>query len=136
MAVGLSCFMGAITSLTFLKGIQINPSSLELYPYDFAKEAFTISQPFHIANSYGLFRRMTGVGGRPEIVIRGGGGGEGEKWKEYDLWYKPGSNPEVPPPIVMPHQPRFDWQIWFSALGKVETETFLLHFVYKILNND
>ena len=24
-----------------------------------------------ITNSYGLFRRMTGVGGRPELIIQG-----------------------------------------------------------------
>ena len=28
-------------------------------------------QPYHVTSSYGLFRRMTGVGGRPEVVIEG-----------------------------------------------------------------
>lgn len=30
--------------------------------------------------------------------------------------YKPG-NLSRPPPIVVPHQPRLDWQMWFAALG-------------------
>jgi len=45
---------------------------------------------FHIANSYGLFRRMTGVDGRPEVVIEGSDSIEGP-WKEYEFLYKPGN---------------------------------------------
>lgn len=30
--------------------------------------------------------------------------------------YKPG-NLSAPPPVVTPHQPRLDWQMWFAALG-------------------
>lgn len=30
--------------------------------------------------------------------------------------YKPG-NVSRPPPVVVPHQPRLDWQMWFAALG-------------------
>lgn len=30
--------------------------------------------------------------------------------------YKPG-NVSRAPPIVVPHQPRLDWQMWFAALG-------------------
>lgn len=30
--------------------------------------------------------------------------------------YKPG-NVSRPPPLVAPHQPRLDWQMWFAALG-------------------
>lgn len=44
----------------------------------------------HISNSYGLFRRMTGVDGRPEVVIEGSDSIEGP-WKEYEFLYKPGN---------------------------------------------
>lgn len=37
---------------------------------------------------------------------------------------------------VMPHQPRFDWQLWFSALGNIDSEYYLVHFLYKLLNDD
>ncbi|XP_016402312.1 lipase maturation factor 2-like [Sinocyclocheilus rhinocerous] len=30
--------------------------------------------------------------------------------------YKPG-NMSAAPPVVTPHQPRLDWQMWFAALG-------------------
>ncbi len=33
--------------------------------------AFELTNRYQLVNSYGLFRRMTGVGGRPEVVIEG-----------------------------------------------------------------
>lgn len=44
----------------------------------------------HLTNSYGLFRRMTGVGGRPEIIIEGANDLKGP-WLEYHFLYKPGN---------------------------------------------
>ena len=35
---------------------------------------------YELTHSYGLFRRMTGVGGRPEIIIEGANEIDG-KWK-------------------------------------------------------
>ncbi|XP_046299430.1 lipase maturation factor 2 isoform X1 [Marmota monax] len=67
-----------------------------------------------LANSYGLFRRMTGLGGRPEVVLEGSY--NGHHWTEIEFMYKPG-NVSRPPPVVVPHQPRLDWQMWFAALG-------------------
>ncbi|XP_047405845.1 lipase maturation factor 2 isoform X1 [Sciurus carolinensis] len=67
-----------------------------------------------LANSYGLFRRMTGLGGRPEVVLEGSY--DGHHWTEIEFMYKPG-NVSRPPPVVVPHQPRLDWQMWFAALG-------------------
>ena len=42
-----------------------------------------------ITSPYGLFRRMTGVGGRPELIIEGSNDLEAN-WKEYEFLYKPG----------------------------------------------
>ena len=42
-----------------------------------------------VTHSYGLFRSMTGVGGRPEVVIEGALRESGP-WKEYHFTYKPG----------------------------------------------
>lgn len=67
-----------------------------------------------LANSYGLFRRMTGLGGRPEVVLQGSY--DGHHWTEIEFMYKPG-NVSWMPPVVTPHQPRLDWQMWFAALG-------------------
>ncbi len=33
--------------------------------------AFKLTDRYQLVSSYGLFRRMTGVGGRPEVVIEG-----------------------------------------------------------------
>ncbi|KAF4101140.1 hypothetical protein G5714_017572 [Onychostoma macrolepis] len=76
--------------------------------------AFELTDRYQLVNSYGLFRRMTGVGGRPEVVIEGSM--DRNTWTEIEFMYKPG-NMSAAPPVVAPHQPRLDWQMWFAALG-------------------
>jgi len=84
---------------------------------------------------------MTGVnGGRPELIIKGSNdynevNGEGT-WKEYEFYYKPTAASEMPK-FIMPHQPRFDWQLWFSALApNIDGEYYLVHFLYKLFKKD
>ncbi|XP_049740728.1 lipase maturation factor 2 isoform X2 [Elephas maximus indicus] len=79
-----------------------------------AHRLFGAVEHLQLANSYGLFRQMTGLGGRPEVVLEGSY--DGNHWTEIEFMYKPG-NMSRPPPIVAPHQPRLDWQMWFAALG-------------------
>lgn len=79
-----------------------------------AHRLFSSVDHLQLANSYGLFRRMTGVGGRPEVVLEGSY--DGQHWTEIEFMYKPG-NVSRPPPFLIPHQPRLDWQMWFAALG-------------------
>lgn len=79
-----------------------------------AHRLFGSVEHLQLANSYGLFRRMTGVGGRPEVVLEGSY--DGQHWTEIEFMYKPG-NVSRPPPFLTPHQPRLDWQMWFAALG-------------------
>jgi len=67
--------------------------------------------PIHISNTYGLFTHMTTS--RPEIIIEGSN--DGELWLAYEFKYKPGAL-DRRLPIVAPHQPRLDWQMWFAAL--------------------
>ena len=38
---------------------------------EFASSVFYKLHDFRVSNGYGLFRRMTGVGGRPEVVLEG-----------------------------------------------------------------
>ncbi|KYN43556.1 Lipase maturation factor 2 [Trachymyrmex septentrionalis] len=85
----------------------------------------------HITNRYGLFSRMTGVDGRPEIVIEGSDSIEGP-WKEYEFLYKPG-NVNNSLPFVAPHQPRLDWQMWFAALGTYQQNPWLMSLAYRLL---
>lgn len=86
---------------------------------------------FHVVNSYGLFRRMTGVGGRPEIIIEGSNSLD-SGWKEINFLYKPG-NKGSSPPFIVPHQPRLDWQMWFAALGTYKENPWLASFMYRLL---
>lgn len=44
----------------------------------------------HIVNQYGLFDKITGINGRPEIIIEGSNNVEGP-WVEYNFLYKPGN---------------------------------------------
>lgn len=87
----------------------------------------------HLTNSYGLFRRMTGVGGRPEVIIEGANNIEGP-WLEYSFLYKPG-NVNTSLSFVAPHQPRLDWQMWFAALGTYHQNPWLMSLTYRLLNN-
>lgn len=54
------------------------------------KQMYEKVNHLHIVNSYGLFRRMTGVDGRPEVIIEGSDDIDGP-WKEYEFLYKPGN---------------------------------------------
>ncbi|KAJ8023409.1 Lipase maturation factor 2 [Holothuria leucospilota] len=87
----------------------------------------------HLTHSYGLFRRMTGVGGRPEIIIEGSNNLTAG-WKPYEFLYKPGDVAAVPA-VVTPHQPRLDWQMWFAALGSYRHNPWFISFIYRLLHN-
>jgi len=85
-------------------------------------------EPFRSLNGYGLFRVMTRT--RPEIVVEGSP--DGVTWKTYEFKYKAG-DPTRAPPIVAPHQPRLDWQMWFAALADVRQEPWFVNFLVRLL---
>ncbi|KAM6303014.1 lipase maturation factor 2 [Podargus strigoides] len=91
---------------------------------------FSAVERFQVVNSYGLFRRMTGVGGRPEVVLEGSY--DGQSWTEIEFMYKPG-NVSRAPPVVAPHQPRLDWQMWFAALDHHSSSPWFTAFVHRLL---
>ncbi|XP_037071545.1 lipase maturation factor 2-like [Pollicipes pollicipes] len=88
-------------------------------------------QPFHVFGSYGLFKQMTGVGGRPEIVMEGAHALEGP-WQEIEFRYKPG-DVATQPSLVLPHQPRLDWQMWIAALGDYHANPWITSLAYRLL---
>ncbi|XP_066448310.1 lipase maturation factor 2 isoform X2 [Eleutherodactylus coqui] len=94
---------------------------------------FKAVDDYQLVNSYGLFRRMTGVGGRPEVIVEGSY--DKETWTEIEFMYKPG-NVSAPPRIVTPHQPRLDWQMWFAALGHHSQSPWFTSFVYRLLQGN
>ncbi|KAJ8387356.1 hypothetical protein AAFF_G00157330 [Aldrovandia affinis] len=93
-------------------------------------KAYSAVDRYQLANSYGLFRRMTGVGGRPEVVLEGSM--DRVNWTEIEFMYKPG-NVSGPPPAVAPHQPRLDWQMWFAALRPQAQSPWFTGLVHRLL---
>jgi len=100
-------------------------------------ESFRVSSPDPLGcllgptrsfNSYGLFRVMTTE--RPEIIVEGSR--DGSEWKAYEFRWKPGDLIRMPP-IIAPHQPRLDWQMWFAALGDVRGNDWLVSFLVRLL---
>ncbi|XP_055963006.1 lipase maturation factor 2 [Sorex fumeus] len=127
------CIMGAATVALF---------TVSLVPYSYvepdshsrlwtgAHRLFNSVGHLQLASSYGLFRRMTGVGGRPEVVLEGSY--DGNQWTEVEFMYKPGNMSQLPP-IVTPHQPRLDWQMWFAALGPHTHSPWFTSLVHRLL---
>lgn len=103
-------------------------SNARLWPA--VRQVYEVVDRYQLANSYGLFRRMTGVSGRPEVVIEGSN--DGVTWTEIEFMYKPG-NLSAPPPVVTPHQPRLDWQMWFAALGTHTQAPWFTSLIYRLL---
>ena len=85
-------------------------------------------EPFRSLNGYGLFRVMTKT--RPEIIVEGSQ--DGMVWLPYEFKYKVG-DPQRAPPIVAPHQPRLDWQMWFAALDDIRGEPWFMNFLARLL---
>jgi hypothetical protein len=98
---------------------------------EFAGRFQGLAGPLRIVNSYGLFAVMTTT--RPEIQVEGSN--DGDHWQAYEFRYKPG-DPHRAPPIVAPHQPRLDWQMWFAALGTARQNHWFLGFVEKLLRGE
>uniref|UniRef100_A0A8C9X7H4 Lipase maturation factor n=1 Tax=Sander lucioperca TaxID=283035 RepID=A0A8C9X7H4_SANLU len=94
------------------------------------RQAYDMVDRYQLVNSYGLFRRMTGVSGRPEVVIEGSN--DGVSWTEIEFMYKPG-NLSAAPAVLTPHQPRLDWQMWFAALGDQTQAPWFTSLIYSLL---
>jgi hypothetical protein len=112
-----------VTALEFARSLGVDIADV---PPVTALAAFV--SPFRSINSYGLFATMTTS--RPEIIVEGSD--DGVHWKTYDFKYKAGDLKRRPP-WVAPHQPRLDWQMWFAALGRYETEPWFQNFCVRLL---
>jgi len=130
------------------------------------RDWYSPMRSFHFVSSYGLFRRMTGVGGRPEIEIYVAGDGEPFPLDEQYIlspptvlenatfllddvederlrrgWYRvpflyKPGDLDASPQWIAPHQPRLDWQMWFAALGRYQHNPWFLSFLYRLLAAD
>jgi hypothetical protein len=114
-------FIGVTTGLLFLDLFTVNlpPAGAVI---------LHVIAPLRIINSYGLFTVMTVE--RPEIIVEGSN--DGSTWLAYEFPYKPG-DPMRAPPIVEPHQPRLDWQMWFAALENYQQNRWFVNFMTRLL---
>jgi len=69
-------------------------------------------KPFRIVNRYHVFPTIRTE--RIELEIEGQGA-DGD-WRPYRFAYKPGDRYSLTP-VVIPHQPRLDWMMWFVPMG-------------------
>jgi Lipase maturation factor len=124
VSVVLAAFIGSMSLLLFLELFSIN-----LPP---GGSAFMRAvSPLRIVNSYGLFAVMTTK--RQEIVVEGSN--DGNSWLAYEFPYKPGDVMRAPP-VVAPHQPRLDWQMWFAALGTYQENRWFVNFMLRVLQGE
>jgi hypothetical protein len=119
----------AAAALALASGVvaleRLTPSAL--FP-DVVRMALAPLQPLRSVNSYGLFAVMTTS--RPEISIEGSD--DGVTWLPYEFRWKPGALDRAPR-FVAPHMPRVDWQMWFAALGRCESEPWFQRFLERLL---
>jgi len=123
-SAALAAFIAITTSLLFL----------ELFSFELPPGGAAIlhaTAPLRIVNSYGLFTVMTTD--RPEIIVEGSN--DGDHWLAYEFRYKPGNLLRAPP-VIEPHQPRLDWQMWFAALETYQQNRWFVNFMIKLLEGE
>ena len=123
-SIPLALVVGLLTLLTM-------PSLFGIGIPEIGERLVGLAAPLRIVNTYGLFAVMTTT--RPEIIVEGSN--DGENWLAYEFRYKPGDLRRAPP-VVAPHQPRLDWQMWFAALGSVRNNRWFVMFVEKLLRGE
>jgi hypothetical protein len=123
VSIALVAFIGVVSGCV----------TLQMFSVDLPGESAVLRavEPLRIVNSYGLFAVMTTE--RPEIVVEGSN--DGTTWLAYGFPYKPG-DPRRAPPIVAPHQPRLDWQMWFAALGNYQSNRWFVGFMLRLLQGE
>lgn len=87
-------------------------------------------------NTYGAFGAVGKA--RGELVIEGTADEiitSKTEWRAYLFKGKPTDIYKMPP-IIAPYQPRVDWQIWFAAMQRPEHNPWLIHMIWKLLDND
>ncbi|RAP33233.1 membrane protein [Candidatus Marinamargulisbacteria bacterium SCGC AG-410-N11] len=91
---------------------------------------------FHIVNTYGAFGHVGKV--RRELVLEATLDSKITKntvWVPYEFNAKPGNLNKASPILFMYHY-RLDWQIWFAAMSSYQYNPWVVHLIYKLLNNE
>ena len=89
-----------------------------------------------LVNTYGAFGSVGKE--RYELILEGTTDEtitDKTEWREYNFIAKPGSISR-PFPVIAPYQLKIDWQIWFAAFERPENNPWLIHLIWKLLDND
>ena len=84
---------------------------------------------YRVVNKYHVFPTMRSE----RIELQLSGSHDGREWKNYQFRHKPG-DPGERPAIVLPHQPRLDWEMWFVTQHPKYMH-FFHSFLQALLNN-
>ncbi len=76
-----------------------------------SNEALDVLQQWHVVNSYHVFPTMT----QRQLELKIEGSIDGREWCEYEFVYRPNAL-DKRPEVIIPHQPRLDWMMWFVTL--------------------
>ena len=87
------------------------------------------AETYRVINKYHVFPTMKAKRYELELL----GSVDGKEWINYRFKYKPG-DPAQKPKVVLPHQPRLDWQMWFVTLHPIHMPWFH-QFLLALLEN-
>ncbi len=87
------------------------------------------AEALRIVSKYHVFPTMQ----TERVVLEIQGSLDGQEWRPYAFSYMPGALDQRPK-VVLPHQPRLDWQMWFVTLHPRDMPWFS-RFLYKLLDN-
>lgn len=87
------------------------------------------AETYRVVSSYHVFPTMKTERFELELL----GSVDGREWRPYRFKYKP-DDPAQRPRVVLPFQPRLDWQMWFVTLGPPHLPWFY-EFLQALLKN-
>jgi hypothetical protein len=131
VANGIAVVIAVLSLMTVFREIDLTWGRSPMVERLWSPRLLAWIAPFDSVNGYGLFRVMTTE--RPEIVIEVSS--DGVAWKEQEFRWKPG-DVKRRPPMVQPHMPRLDWQMWFAALDPVSAQRWLRSLLDHLLAGD
>ena len=120
---------GVLISLAMVVGmLSLGPVLNMISPNQRMNTSFN---PLHLVNSYGAFGSIT----RPRYEVIVEGSSDGQEWKEYEIWGKPGKLNEMPPQVA-PYHLRLGWLFWFAGFTPHQYYPWFTNFMAKLLDGD
>ena len=89
-----------------------------------------VGQSYGQGNVYHVFPTMQTE--RQELIIEGSH--NGEEWRPYLFRYKPDALDKTPA-LIIPHQPRLDWMIWFVPTQNPRMDLWFDRFLWQLYRN-